>query len=70
MTTFVPKKVAVKRLGVSNTSFYDLFVKPGRIRLVKPCGNARPNAPSAVVEEELEQVMAEIIAERDKEAVS
>ncbi len=57
-----------ERLGISRSRFYEHFINTGRLRLVKPLGDKRPNSPSAVVEEELEAVQAEIIAEGERKA--
>lgn len=62
MTKFVRRPW--ERLGISRSKFYKYFVDTGRLKLVKPLGDKRQNSPSAVIEEELETVMSEIIATR------
>lgn len=52
-------------MGISRSAFYRHFIETGRLRLVKPLGDQHINSPSAVVEEELETVMAEVLKERD-----
>ena len=47
MTSFVRVQKAWERLGVSRTTFYEKFIKTNR-RLVKPLGDKRVSAPSAV----------------------
>ena len=50
----------LQRLGVSRTTFYDNFVKTGRIRLVHIGARA-----VGVVDTELDAVVDDVIAERD-----
>jgi excisionase family DNA binding protein len=56
----IPKACA--RLSVGKSKFYE-FVNEGRIRLVHPGPKI-----SAVVEDELDALIAEFIAERDETA--
>jgi predicted DNA-binding transcriptional regulator AlpA len=53
-------KAAAKKLGVSKSTFYEKFVRTGRVRLVK----LGPRATGAC-DDELDAVAEEIRAERD-----
>lgn len=53
-------KAAWTRLAVGRTTFYEKFVATGRIRLVH-----LSNKISAAIEEDVERVIDELIAERD-----
>jgi predicted DNA-binding transcriptional regulator AlpA len=53
---------AMKRLGVKRSKFYSDFVGTGRLRLVHIGERAR-----GVIEDELDDLIGEMIAERDTE---
>jgi hypothetical protein len=57
----VRPKEAQKRLGVGRTKFYQDFVATGRLRLV----GLGPRSKAAV-EDELDDLIEELIAERDE----
>jgi predicted DNA-binding transcriptional regulator AlpA len=64
MMRFVRPKEAQARLGIGASKFYEDYVAPGRIRLVR----LGPRSV-AVPEDELDALMAELIAERDARSV-
>jgi hypothetical protein len=57
----VRPKEAQKRLGVGHTKFWQDFVATGRLRLVELGPRSK-----AAVEDELDDLIAELIAERDE----
>jgi predicted DNA-binding transcriptional regulator AlpA len=59
-----PKAIQAK-LGIGHTKFWEDFVRTGRIKLV----DIGPNAKGAP-EDEVDDVIAEIIAERDAKLLS